>query len=306
MLGVCTFYSGLASQGGIMEGIGRWISLHQKIIEWEWFKGEMHHFKVFIYCLIKANYRPSKWQGIDVERGQFITGLKSLSENTGLPVHKLRIILRDLKMTGEIAIKSSNKYSIISVTNYEKYQCVQSVDSRPEDNQIANKAQSNSNQIATTNKNNKNNKKEEEEAASAPPARKKRTKLPPPPEIPISAEKLRDLLPTLPEFYLPTASRITEQILTHLLAEYETGEVMRYIGKMHEFLVKKHNMNYYKSIGLQVKSWMDDDYKKAMEKENGRATKWKDNGSSTVQNRSCDELSDDPIFAGVLGFTQRP
>jgi hypothetical protein len=146
-------------------GIVNWVSVHRKILEWEWFAGQTHHLKVFLYILLKARYVDGKWKGIDIKRGQMIAGYKSLESAIGVPTHKLRIILRDLQMTGEIAIKTTNKYSMITVTNYDFYQggyksiaSKKAVKTQANSKQIASKTQANSIQIATNNKvNNLNN-----------------------------------------------------------------------------------------------------------------------------------------------------
>ena len=43
-------------------------------------------------------------------------------EQTGLTVQKIRTALTKLKSTGELTVKTTNKFSIITVTNYELYQ----------------------------------------------------------------------------------------------------------------------------------------------------------------------------------------
>ena len=101
-----------------MEG---WIKLHRKFCGWEWFNiSEMVH--LFIYLLINANHEDGNWRGISIKRGQIITGRNSLSENTGISSQTIRTCLSRLKSTNEITIKSTNKYSIITITKYDDYQ----------------------------------------------------------------------------------------------------------------------------------------------------------------------------------------
>ncbi len=101
-----------------MEG---WIKLHRKLLNWEWYKNSnMVH--VFIHLLFSANYESKKWQGIEIKRGQFVTGRKSLSGSTGISEQSIRTCLSKLKSTNEITIKSTNKYSVITINKYEEYQ----------------------------------------------------------------------------------------------------------------------------------------------------------------------------------------
>jgi len=98
-----------------------WIKLYRKFSEWEWFKiSEMVH--LFIYLLLNANSKNNKWKGIDIKRGQLITGRSSLSVNTGISEQCVRTCLNRLKSTNEITIISTNKYSIITILKYDDYQ----------------------------------------------------------------------------------------------------------------------------------------------------------------------------------------
>jgi len=98
-----------------------YIKIHRDILGWEWYNN--HNTKiVFFHLLIKANYEPKKWQGINISRGQFITSYQSLSEQLHLSVKQIRTALKNLKKTGEVAIKVASKYSIITICKYEHYQ----------------------------------------------------------------------------------------------------------------------------------------------------------------------------------------
>ena len=131
-----------------------WIKLHRQIIDSEWFT-DVNTNHLFTYCLIRANHKAAKWQGVDIERGQFITSLDSLSSGTGLSVGQIRTSLKKLITTSNLTSKSTNKYRLITVANYDEYQ---SEDKLP-DSQAASKRQSNSRRVATD-KNNNNNKNE--------------------------------------------------------------------------------------------------------------------------------------------------
>lgn len=154
-----------------MEG---WIKLYRKFCEWEWFNiSEMVH--LFIYLLLNANHEDGKWRGVNIKRGQIITGRNSLSENTGISSQSIRTCLNRLKSTNEITITSTNKYSIITITKYEDYQ-IKNLNSNQQTNQQDNQQLTNNqpttNQQLTTNKNNKNkknNKKIKEVPVSAKP-----------------------------------------------------------------------------------------------------------------------------------------
>ena len=140
-----------------------WIKLHRKLVEWEWFKkSEMVH--LFLYFMLLANHEEKKWSGQTIERGQFITGRFSLSENTGISEQTIRTCINKLKSTNEITTKSTNKYTIITITKYDDYQ----KDDKKSTNKLTyglTNNQPTTNQQLTTNKNDKNDKNDKKDTA---------------------------------------------------------------------------------------------------------------------------------------------
>lgn len=142
--------------------------MFRKMVFWEWYT-DVNTTKLFLHCLLMANWRPGRWKGISYERGQFITSIDHLSKETGLTVQEVRTALDHLKATNEITSESTNRYTLITVVSFEKYQGEQQA------NQQTNNTQNNkrNNKQATNkqqqNKNNKNNKNTTEEVYKAPP-----------------------------------------------------------------------------------------------------------------------------------------
>lgn len=126
-----------------------WIKIHRKLLEWEWFGNSMM-VHLFVYFLLKANRVDKKWNGIEVKRGQLITGINSLNKDTGISVQSLRTCIKRLKSTGEITIKSTNKNSIITICNYDDYQLEETTTNK-QINKQTNKQLTN-NQQTTNNK----------------------------------------------------------------------------------------------------------------------------------------------------------
>ena len=101
-----------------MEG---WIKVHRKFREWEWYQNSnMVH--LFIHLLFNANHKDKKWRGIDIRRGQLITGRKILSMETGISEQTIRTCLSRLEKTGELTSKSTNRFSIITISKWDSYQ----------------------------------------------------------------------------------------------------------------------------------------------------------------------------------------
>ena len=101
-----------------MEG---WIKLYSKFLKWEWIESpEM--VSLFIYLLLSANYESKNWHGKVINRGECILSTVKTSKLLGMSRQTLRTCLMKLKTTNEIETQSTNKYTIITISNYEKYQ----------------------------------------------------------------------------------------------------------------------------------------------------------------------------------------
>lgn len=126
------------------------IQLHRKLVNWEWYT-DIPVKTLFIHCLLMANFKPKKWQGKDIQRGQFITSRNKLSIQTGLSEQQVRTALKKLSSTNDITKKNMGLFTSISIVNYDNYQ------GRSTSNITSD--QPSSNQVATTtNKDNKDNK----------------------------------------------------------------------------------------------------------------------------------------------------
>lgn len=132
------------------------IKVYRKFLEWEWYS-DVNTSRLFIHCLLKANWKPAKWKGQTIESGQFVTSLASLSKETQLTVQQVRTALEHLASTGEITNKSQSKYRIITVNNWNCYQD----DNRVDNKQVTNNQQTSNKQV-TTIEERKNIRKEEE------------------------------------------------------------------------------------------------------------------------------------------------
>jgi hypothetical protein len=104
-----------------MKQMESWIKLFRKIREWEWYQ-DGNTFRLFLELILTANIEDKKWRGVDVKRGQIITGRIKLSKILGVSEQSIRTSLTKLKSTNELTIKSTNKYTLITINNYNLYQ----------------------------------------------------------------------------------------------------------------------------------------------------------------------------------------
>lgn len=117
-----------------------YIQLHRKLMEWEWYT-DQKTFKVFLHCLLKANFKDNKWRGKTIKRGQFITSLSNFASETGLSVKQVRTALDNLESTGEVGKQSTSVNTCITVIYYDKYQSEGKPSTTPKGKQRANKGQ---------------------------------------------------------------------------------------------------------------------------------------------------------------------
>lgn len=98
-----------------------WIKLHRKFLEWEWYTdSKMVH--LFIHLLLSASIEDRKWKGIVLQRGQLATTVAELSKKTGLTARNLRTCIDKLEECQIIDRQTTNKYTLITICNYESYQ----------------------------------------------------------------------------------------------------------------------------------------------------------------------------------------
>lgn len=96
------------------------VQLRREILNWEW-SDEPNMVALFHYLIIKANHTDSEWHGVKIKRGQLIAGRDKLGLVTGLSCSCIRTCLKKLKNSGQIDIKSTNRFSVITVCVYDKY-----------------------------------------------------------------------------------------------------------------------------------------------------------------------------------------
>lgn len=121
-----------------------YVRLWRKSLDAGWIKN--HKLWAFwSYCLMKASYKEFDaivgLQIVHLMPGQFVFGLRVASKETGLTIREIRTILDFLRKAGNLTIKTTNKFSIISIINWTIYQSVESANDTPNDKPLANKGQ---------------------------------------------------------------------------------------------------------------------------------------------------------------------
>ena len=139
-----------------------WIKLHRDFTKFEWYQ-DANTMRLFLHLLITANHKKVKWQGNIIGRGQLITSHGNLANGLGLSIQNVRTSLLKLKKSENLTIKSTSKFTMISICNYDTYQSDDSPTNTPANRRLTDDQQT-TNKPLTTNKNDKNEKNEKEEA----------------------------------------------------------------------------------------------------------------------------------------------
>lgn len=145
------------------------ISLHRKLMEnplW----CDSNYLKLWIYCLFKASHKEHEIlvgnQLIKLQRGQFVTGRKSLAEDLNKGVKPDQQLsekswgryLKNLEKWQMLSIKVTNKFSVVTIDKYDFYQGVWNQVDHQTDQQLTNKCPTTDQQLTTNNNVNNGNK----------------------------------------------------------------------------------------------------------------------------------------------------
>ena len=139
------------------------IKLHRSLPGWRWYQ-DGNVLRLWIHLLISANYEPKLFQDREIKRGELVTSLKSLTEQTGMSTKELRTALDKLKRTGEISVWSNRHYTVITINEYDTYQSDQG---QTEGKQEANQGQTEGKPTADHGHSKGNNERKKEERKKA-------------------------------------------------------------------------------------------------------------------------------------------
>ena len=157
-----------------MQGEGGYVKSYRSLIDWEWFT-DVNTAHLWTYILLRVNYEPSRFRGIEIKRGEMLESIGTIAKRTGLSVKSVRTALKHLESTGEVACQRARYGMRISVLKYAIYQDVQTEtgtqNGTPSVYEVAKSGQLSGNEVATykESKEYKELKKERRErGASAP------------------------------------------------------------------------------------------------------------------------------------------
>lgn len=78
-------------------------------------------FKLFVTLLFLASQGDCVVDGVTLKRGELITSLRALAERASLTLKQVRAGLAALKKAGAIEVRSSARYTVVSICEFDSY-----------------------------------------------------------------------------------------------------------------------------------------------------------------------------------------
>lgn len=102
-----------------------WVKVHRKILD-HWIYKRPEYVSIWIYLIARANWKPSKalvnGAIVTIERGEVLTSIGSLAENTHASRQTVRTFLRLAQTDDMIRVKSNTGATCVKLLNYDKLQ----------------------------------------------------------------------------------------------------------------------------------------------------------------------------------------
>ena len=97
------------------------IVLYRQLLEWKYFYSP-HALKLWIYLLLRANWKPGYFLGVEIPRGSLATSIRRLAADTDMDTNTVRKWLKRFEKEGMILIKTTHRFTHIFISNYADFQ----------------------------------------------------------------------------------------------------------------------------------------------------------------------------------------
>ncbi len=112
------------------------IKLHRKLLDWEWYN-DANVFRVFMHMLLKVNFKDKNWQGKLIKRGQFVCSPAGIGNDLNLSRKQVLLVFDKLKKSKEIKTKGYNKFTLVTIVNFDLYQDREKIEGQQREQQTA-------------------------------------------------------------------------------------------------------------------------------------------------------------------------
>lgn len=97
------------------------IKIPRNFLYWRWY-ADTKTTRIFLHLLLKANYTKQQWKEEMLCEGQLVTGRRALAQELNMGENEIRGALLRLQRSGDISIKATKKYSVITINNWAELQ----------------------------------------------------------------------------------------------------------------------------------------------------------------------------------------
>lgn len=112
---------------------GNYIKIFRSMLDWEWYE-DINTKVLFLHMLLMANWKDGNFRGHFIPRGSLPSSVSKLSKQTKLSDQEVKTAIKHLKKSGEITSKSTNKFTIYTINNYNLYQSANKQSNKEETN----------------------------------------------------------------------------------------------------------------------------------------------------------------------------
>lgn len=117
---------------------GGWIKLYRSFLESPFYT-DLTAKAVYVHLKLTAAYEPRQVHGIELQPGQAITTIARLAAELQITPAKVRRSLNVIQKNGNITIKTTNKFTVITIVNTGVDEKTKDDDSKQNETQKANK-----------------------------------------------------------------------------------------------------------------------------------------------------------------------
>ena len=127
-----------------------WVKIHRKILE-HWIYKRPEYVSIWLYLIARANWKPTKalvnGTIVTIERGEVLTSIGSLAENTHTSVQTVRTFLKLAQTDEMICVKTNTGATCVKLLNYNKLQQREENDQQAPNKRLTNDQQAPNNII---------------------------------------------------------------------------------------------------------------------------------------------------------------
>lgn len=158
-----------------------WLRLYRELLDKPiWKNSTLEQRTILITLLCFANHQSNEWEFkneiFEVQPGQFITSVQSIIEKCNckeITRQKVRTALTRFEKFGFLTIETTKQNSLVTIVNWEKYQCFDNDDNQATDQELTNAQPTDNHHVTTNNNDDKVNKGKKERNINSTPVRHK-------------------------------------------------------------------------------------------------------------------------------------